>query len=616
VLSESQVSRLRKMMLWVGPITTLAISPLWNYDPINPIKVLVVAMVGFTCIGILLPNILKLFKSNLTLCLICLLFFLALLNSFLFSGAPKTQQLWGMFGRGTGLLTYVSLLFILFTTAQIEFPDFGRKLVNSLIYTSYPMTLYCILQIANLDPFVWSGYATFGTLGNVNFLSAFLGMSSIALIVNTFEDFRDKGRLFRNFAISTIQISIIVETDSIQGLIVFAFGLLISLFFLLPPKKYSLRLTYWTVLLTSLVGVSFALFNFGPLAKIVYQETISFRADYMSAAVKIMLHNPLSGVGLDSYGDWYRTERGDISAFRTSFNRTANSAHNIYLDQGANGGVPLLLAFILIQVLVIVSIFRYARSLKTKDFSFISMVAIWTGYQVQAIVSINQIGIGIWGWLLSGALITKFRSENTIVSKPNTKQKFMKNASLPAASAITSIVFFSIAFALAFAPLKTDYDFRQSSSKGDLNGMMAASTQIPSSAFFMAQTVDIALRNNYAEQARTIDDALILKFPRDFYGWQLRRELSPLGTPQRLEAESKLKEIDPYTTLCYETDSVAIIKSKLLKLPSRKQEEILAFWKLENSLESVAKNEGPDFSFLRLQPEVFESRVKQFCGLP
>lgn len=118
-----------------------------------------------------LPNLFK-------ICIASLL--IALFVSFAFSGAPIGQQLWGSFGRNTGLLTYISLIGILLAATAIRTEEFTEKLVKVLILTNIPIGIYCIIQILGLDPVNWSSFAPFGTLGNVNFLSAFLGMCATA----------------------------------------------------------------------------------------------------------------------------------------------------------------------------------------------------------------------------------------------------------------------------------------------------------------------------------------------------------------------------------------------------------------------------------------------------
>ena len=47
------------------------------------------------------------------------------------------------------------------------------------------------------------------------------------------------------------------------------------------------------------------------------------------------------------------------------------------------------------------------------------LVTAWMGYQVQSIISINQIGLAVWGWLLSGALIAYERAKRVEAEEKN-----------------------------------------------------------------------------------------------------------------------------------------------------------------------------------------------------
>ena len=172
--------RLAQSLLIIGPLVTLAVSPSSNYDPINLIKLIFMSSIAFYGLGLLLNDskiaFARLDKFFWTSSFV---FILAMFSTILFSGAPLTQQIWGAYGRNTGFLTYFSLLLVLISTALIQKKDFYHNLVNSLLLTAVPMTIYCVIQVAKLDPVGWSSKAPFGTLGNINFSSAFFGLSSI-----------------------------------------------------------------------------------------------------------------------------------------------------------------------------------------------------------------------------------------------------------------------------------------------------------------------------------------------------------------------------------------------------------------------------------------------------
>jgi O-antigen ligase len=57
--------------------------------------------------------------------------------------------------------------------------------------------------------------------------------------------------------------------------------------------------------------------------------------------------HPLTGVGMDSYGDWYRRARSENAATVLPGPKTiTNAAHNVVIDFFAFGGWPLLLAYL------------------------------------------------------------------------------------------------------------------------------------------------------------------------------------------------------------------------------------------------------------------------------
>jgi hypothetical protein len=53
---------------------------------------------------------------------------------------------------------------------------------------------------------------------------------------------------------------------------------------------------------------------------------------------------------------------------------------------------------------------------KKYDPIFVAISVAWLGYQLQSLISINQIGLAIWGWVLTGAIIAYERNtRNPIV---------------------------------------------------------------------------------------------------------------------------------------------------------------------------------------------------------
>lgn len=544
--------RLAQSLLIIGPLVSLAVSPTSNYDPINLIKLIFLSSIAFYGLGLLL-NDPKIAFARLSkfFWISALVFILAMISTILFSGAPLTQQIWGSFGRNTGFLTYFSLMVVLISTALIQKKDFYHKIVNSLLITAIPMTIYCAIQVAKLDPVGWSSKAPFGTLGNINFSSAFFGLSSICGAVLILEKKISKGiRAAIGFMVFT-DLLIVLSTGSIQGFMVFIAGVGLSGFLYIRSivKLRVLRIPYIAVAIFGVVVTVSGLSNKGPLAKFLFAPSIVFRTDYWHAGWQMTLDHPFFGVGLDSYGDWYRNSRGLLSTIRTGPERIANTAHNIFLDISSNGGVPFISAYLAINVIA----FRAAIRVLKRDTSFqpyfVAIFSTWFGYLIFSAISINQVGVGIWGWLFTGALIGYEIATKNGASSPHElgkKAKRKAGQSFPAGAAVLGFTSLAVGFAAAFIPFNADAKFKSALVSRQLEKMMESNRLIGSSAFHLELTLDSAIKGNFVDQARDMTNFLIDEYPRDFMGWSSKSLLTTSTEAERRYALVRLHELDPF----------------------------------------------------------------------
>jgi len=391
----------------------------------------------------------------------------------------------------------------------------------------------------------------------------------------------------------TVGMYVAIETDSIQGPIAFVAGL--ALFLLMKTLMAGWRIFLPTFLLALFAAILLilSLLNRGPLASLVYQVTIVFRADYMNAGVKMLFHNPFFGVGIDSYDDWYRAERGVISAFRTSFNRTANTAHNIALDLGSGGGWPLLLAYLSLNLLVVFSVWTsYKKGLFHSPF-YCAATCAWFAYQVQAQVSINQIGVGIWGWVLAGIVIGYSKINVDSFKVKNCKYYFWKEllvrnskssrveiSRVPASASLAGAIFMIVGFTLAFLPFRADFQARQAINSGDLSKMLSLSNDPTVSSFFLTQVSQIAANNNFPNESKAVSEILIRRYPRNFYAWTQRLQAPLYSDLERNSAKARIRELDPNAYLCLLPNVPDNIVGFLSDLPTTQQRELLGGWSI------------------------------------
>jgi len=615
--------RVSNLIVFAGPATTLAISPWFNFDPINLIKVLILTCISFAAFGLVLPYlpyvISKVGKKN---SLLLLLFFAALISPFFFSGANKAQQFWGVFGRNTGILSYLALLAILFVTASVASKVTYSRITWSLVATVAIMSAYCLIQIAKLDPISWSAFFPFGTLGNVNFLSGFMGLGLVTVFIFALSSQFTNRRRIALVSLFLIGVFVLIKSDSTQGIVALVVGVAS---YLLIRSWYLHRALFIVALIlfsSGFISLVLGLLDKGPLRGLIYQFTVLYRADYMHAGIAMLLHNPLTGVGIDSYDDWYRAERGIISALRTSLNRTANSAHNISIDLAAGGGFPLLIAYLLILGVISLAILKGLRSGLAKDPVFMALSMSWFAYQVQASVSINQIGVGVWGWILSGALLgyTKIEDLNKsdgLISNIGKKSKREKKSQRgspntpPPISVVSSATLLAIGFTLAFLPLKTDADFAQASKIGSAQLLLEVTNRPSINSFMLQKTAVDTFNSNLPDIAKVFNDRLKSRYPRNIGGWLVTYENSTYTQIERDEALRVISKQDPYVYFCYLPDPVLKLRQALETLSPVEKYKLALGWGLTGTLNTV---EQKKYSLASVTGDELLAKLRSFCG--
>jgi hypothetical protein len=263
------------------------------------------------------------------------------------------------------------------------------------------------------------------------------------------------------------------------------------------------------------------------------------------------LKKPFFGVGLDSYGDWYREMRGELSTLRTGVDRISNTAHNIFLDISSNGGVMLGISYLSIIVIAILASVRFIKSQSKFDPSFAGLFSVWFAYQVQSLISINQIGVGVWGWVLTGTLI----GYGQIAGKSNSQdkaretkvlKKLHKGKQLSAQDSIATFVGLAIGFTASIIPVTADIGYRAASLSGDVSRVAQAVNRVGATQFHMELALDSAMRTNKVSEVGKLAHELVAKYPRSFFGWRVLSVLTESTPEERIEALERARQLDPF----------------------------------------------------------------------
>jgi hypothetical protein len=438
-------------------------------DPVNVPKLLLLGVFAMAILGVLASlNLRIVFHGERGLKIAIGAFLAFSVISIAVSNSPLTQNLYGAYGRNNGFIAYFSLSIILFAATLISDRKSQEKILKTLVYVGFVNLVYCLWVIAFGDFIPWNNpYGNIlGTFGNPNFIGAFFGIFFGVLLA-----LGSGIEATKNFRVSLIfllplTLFAIIDSQAIQGRVLAVLSAGIVGFFLVY-FRYSRMITLLYVVAATVIG-SLALagaLQKGPLTEVIYKTSVSLRGQYWLAAWNTGQTNPLSGVGMDAFGDWYRRSR-DIRAIELpGINTVVNTAHNVPLDMFAFGGWPLFLSYLAIMLIAFLALIRIVRRMKSYDAVGVGLITAWICYQVQSIISINQIGLAIWGWVLSGCLIAYSRilpvshEKSKESPSPRGRQQPRKPEAKPL-SVLVASVFGVIGLMLSLPPVSADTKLR------------------------------------------------------------------------------------------------------------------------------------------------------------
>ena len=543
---------------WVGAVTTIAVDPWGACDPINVPKLALISAGGFMALAFVVSQW-KLFKGQaFRVPLIIVMFFVIdLLLVLEFAGGNFNQEFFGANGRSTGFVAYVALTGLLLVGVVASSGSGLNRLSWFLIGSGVVSTVYGVMQANGLEPANWvSSYSpVIGFVGNPDFQSSFVAFSAVmavAMLAN-----KAMKPLFKTGLITYIAVVIYVikETKAQQGYLVLLGGsAVIALIYVYKSKAKALTLPLMGAGFVGLVVVAMGSLNAGPLASILHKASVVYRGDYWRAGWKMTLDHPFLGVGLDSYGDWYRRSRTLEATLRRGPDVTSNAAHNVLLDFSSNGGFPLLIIYLALMALVVRAAFRVIQRSSNFEPIFTGLFAVWIAYQTQSVISLNQLGLAVWGWIISGLIIGyEINGRNEIddvkARKPSKNDRTASVMADQKVLPITSLALFIgllIGLLVGLSPLIASSKFKSALESGDKTVIANAVNIFPQDVTRTNQIAYIFQQNKLEAEALGIVTTAVVKYPDSYDAWKLLASLSNATPAQVLEAKAQMKRLDPH----------------------------------------------------------------------
>jgi O-antigen ligase len=530
----------------------LLVAPINAIDPVNLPKLCLLTTLSFIAAGFAFSKIefFKL-KRNRVILLIIGLFILQLIVVLLVDKRDFSYKFYGTYGRNTGFVAYLSLSFLLLASLVSSSKLLIKRYVVALVGSGAVLALYGIAQSRGYDFYEFDlgiGTKTFGSFGNSNFQSAYMGITAAAaltLVIYSKIEVHFKAGLSILICLAIYNVSLSSE----QGFFNFVVGVAAAtIIFLFKSRK---KILGWMVLVGSSVSVLFLLLgilNIGPLSEVIYKSSLLTRRFYWQAAVNMMLDHPFFGVGMDGYGDaYFRSRTNEIAAYNSGI--YSDTAHNIPLDIGSNGGFLLLFAYLAMIIFVLISIVRIMKRKTDFDVVFTTIVAAWVAYQAQSLISINQLGLGVWGWSLSGLIIGYELNTRPgeIEANPRVVRRGKASSQkISALAVITTFIATGAGITAALPPYMAANKFYVALQSGDAEIIQPAAYLKPYDRARFAYVAELLQRNGLESRAITVLRDATAIYPDSIDLWR-RWASIPTATPADIaRANAEIKRLDPF----------------------------------------------------------------------
>jgi putative inorganic carbon (HCO3(-)) transporter len=510
---------------------------------------------------------------------------LVLLLAFVLSAltAPvATTAIVGAYGRNSGLLAFTAAL-ILYLTVVLGIP---RRSINGVFWAVLGAGLFTAvygqLQMVGVDPIAWDNpfNPIIGTLGNSNFASAYMGVvTPLATAGALRSGWRSWQRaLCAIAAVATLGVAL--QSNAVQGPIAAAAGLAVvalGLVLNLPQRarRVGLSSLLATAVLALAAGTSGAVWGAGPAAPVFSGIAYQARLWYWDAAVRMFSDRPLLGVGLSHYGEFWRTARPAASVPGLGDEGYSDSAHSVFLQMFAQGGLVLGLAYVAFVLVTAVVLVRGILRLNGSERLLLAgLGGAWVAFQVQSLVSIDQVPLIVLHFALAGAVVVvadgvtrrTWRISAPAVGKGHTSSKRARRhaeayplprpATTADAVAIGALGVVALLLAvLALAPLRANIAVRAGDlhlARGAGNDALAsykkASDLMPGMAFYWIKKASLLRRVEQPGPALRAFERAIEQDPYSVAafraGAQTAESLGELATSRRFH--DRAVELDPW----------------------------------------------------------------------
>lgn len=400
-------------------------------DPFNSPKLWIILLLASILAGYILVIIKNnnIEKNQRKFIFLAILFLFSLCLATFFSDEFITSLV-GETQRRNGLICYASLTVIfVYTMLKMDFNHINKFFKSALI-TGVILAIYGLYQSEGKDFVKWNNpyNAVIATVGNPNFSSAIMAILATICFGLIFIEYYSRFYKILAFVTYLLLAITIYRSDASQGLVSLLVGTGTVTIFHIYSRSKKMGIFVAIISFLGFLLLVSGMLQLGPLKSFIYKDSVSVRGFYWRAGIKMLQDNLLTGVGLDRYGANFKYYREPAYSVRYGFDITSTNAHNVPIQMFATGGLPLGITYLSIIVLTFFIGIKSLKNLSSNEKKImITLLAAYLSFQAQSTVSIDNIGISIWGWVISGSVIALAKPK---ISKADFKSKSFSSLAL------------------------------------------------------------------------------------------------------------------------------------------------------------------------------------------
>ena len=209
-------------------------------------------------------------------------------------------------------------------------------------------------------------------------------------------------------------------------------------------------------------------------------------------------------------------------------------------------------AYLLLISLVLVSIWKVLRHKEKFDPYFAALVGAWVAYNAQSIISLNQIGLAVWGWVLGGAIVgyakdgCKENFKAVKSKKRNVSASEIAKTQISPTASIALFIGLIIGAVAGLPPYIASTQYRVALESGDLTLFIQAGYISPLDVSRLGQVAVTLRDNNRVDQALPVIEDAVNSFPDSYDAWKILASLSNAAPEQVEKAKRAMKRLDPH----------------------------------------------------------------------